>query len=71
MPSVVKVICSAPVPPNPTSSSLDVIELGLIGIVTSSAVPRMPSGPALITLIDAAVKWVKSMFSLNVIVNVT
>ena len=40
------------------------IELGLIGIVTSSAVPRMPSGPALISLIEAAVKWVRSMFSL-------
>ena len=37
--------------------------------MTSSAVPRIPSGPALTTLIDAAVKWVMSMFSLVVIVN--
>ena len=45
------------------------IELGLIGIVTSSVVPRMPSGPALMTSIDAALKWVRSMFLLVMIVN--
>ncbi len=49
---------------------MTLIELGLIGIVTSSAVPRMPSGPALMSLIEAAVKCVRSMFLLVVIVNV-
>ena len=49
-------ICSAPGPPLLTSSSVNWIEFGLIGIVTSSAVPRMPSGPALIRLIDDALK---------------
>ncbi len=63
-------ICSAPAPPIPVSSGVIVIELGLIGIVTSSAVPRMPSGPALITEIEVAVKCVMSMFLLVVIVNV-
>ncbi len=48
---------------------MTVIELGSIGIVTSSAVPRMPSGPALMTTIEAAVKWVRSMFLLVVTVN--
>ncbi len=40
-----------------------------MGTVTSSAVPRMPSGPALVTRIDAAVKWVRSMFLSVVMVN--
>ena len=66
---VENVICSRPGPPVPLSSSVTLIELGSIGIVTSSAVPRMPSGPALINWIDAAVKWVRSMFWLVVTVN--
>jgi hypothetical protein len=40
-----------------------------MAIVWSSAVPRMPSGPALTSLIDAAVKWVRSMFLFVRIVN--
>ena len=31
----------------------------MIGIVTSSAVPRTPSGPALMRSIDVALKWVQ------------
>ena len=69
VPLVENEIILAPWPPVPLSSSVTSIELGLIGTVTSSAVPRTPSGPALITWIDAAVKWVRSMFSLVVIVN--
>ena len=64
-PEVVNVICSAPWPPVPLSRSVTWIELGLIGIVTSSAVPRTPSGPALMSLIDDAVKCVRSMFLLG------
>ena len=49
----------------------DLDRAGVDRDVTSSAVPRMPSGPALMTLIEAAVKWVRSMFLLVVIVNWT
>ena len=38
-------------------------------MVTSSAVPRIPSGPALMTWIEAAVSLVRSMFSFVMIVN--
>ena len=57
-------ISSRPEPPVPLSRRVTWIEFGLIGIVTSSAVPRMPSGPGVDDLIEAAVKWVRSMFLL-------
>ena len=58
VPMVENVIISRPWPPVPLSSSVNLIELGSIGTVTSSAVPRTPSGPALINWIDAALKCV-------------
>ncbi len=47
------------------------IELALIGMDTSSAVPRTPSGPALMRLIELALKWVRSMFLSVVIVKLS
>lgn len=52
----------------PASRYFTLIELGSIGMVTSSASPRMPSGPALMRTIELALKCVRSMFWLVVIV---
>ena len=56
-------------PPVPLSSSVTVIEFGSIGIVHVVGGAEDAVGPGVDHLIDAAVKWVRSMFSLVVIVN--